>query len=557
MTDGSGVGASAEATVERPRPRGLHVTAHRPAIAMLVVGIVLTAVLAAASWSAYEANEERLLSERTSQAAAVLRTSIASLATPLISASELVAVTEGEPTTFVPLMAPLVGEDRRFVSASLWVPDEVDRGPLVVVGEEPTLAALPRDEISAFFGRQVEEPTLTVMDLLEADTPRLGYSYSTGAQVGIVVYVEQALPEERTSSQQADDAFADLDYALYIGREPRPERLILASTPDIPLGGRVAMEQLALGDADLLLVMSPMGDLGGALLRDLPWVILAAGAAISFGFAALNEGVLRRRDEAEGLVRELAQVADDNARLYSEQHSVAQALQQSLMLESLPDLPGLEVAARYEPGVEGIDVGGDWYDVIPRDGGRVLVVVGDVSGRGVQAATVMAQLRHSIRAFASQGDPPAAILAKLTDLISVARDGHFATVLVAEVDPADGTVVLANAGHPSPLVLDRGTAAFGVSEIGPPVGVQRPAAYPTVTTRLAEGATLLAFTDGLFERRGETVDVGLERLRAWVGRADPDLDSMLDGILHEFAGTPDDDAAILAVRWLRPTMPPT
>ncbi len=558
VTDRAAVRTTAEAPVDRYRRRGPRVTAHRAAIAMLVAGVVITAGLALAALAAYETNEDRLLADRTSEAAAVLRAAISSLEIPLSSASELVAVTEGDPTTFVPFMAPLVGEDRRFVSASVWRRSDAASGPTVVVGAAPALAALPTSEVLAFFDRDAEVPSLTVMDLLESDPPRLGFSHTSPADADFADYVEQALPEDRTSSQQADDAFADLDYALYVGRSPLAERLVFASTAEIPLGGRVAMEQLVLGDHDLLLVMSPIGNLGGGLLRALPWVILGAGTAISFGFAGLNERVLRRRDHAEQLVGELALVAEDNARLYSEQRSVAQALQQSLLLDSLPDLPGLELAVRYEPGVDGVDIGGDWYDVIQRAGGRVLAVVGDVSGRGVQAATIMAQLRHSIRAYAAQGDAPAAILTKLGELIDVARDGHFATVLIAEVDPADGTVTMANAGHPRPLVVtDRGEASFSDSQIGPPVGVSGGAGYATVTMGLTDGATMLAFTDGLFERRGETVDVGLERLRAWVAGTEDDLEAMLDGILHEFAGTADDDAAILAVRWTPRTNPPS
>lgn len=557
MTEGAAVRARAEERVGRRRSRTeRRKTTHRAALAMLVVGLVLTGVLAAAAWSAYDSNEDRLLGQRTSEAAAVLRSAISALETPLSSATALVAATEADQRTFVGFMSVLVGEDRRFASASVWALDDLARGPLILVGDEPELAGRPVGEVREFFDRPVEAPSLTVLDLLDASPPRLGFSYAVPTDHDYAVYVEQLLPEDRTSTQQPDAAFSDLDYALYVGSERVREQLVFASTADIPLDGRLATEQLMLGDADLLLVMSPMRNLGGDLLRYLPWVILGAGTLISFGFAGLNERALRRRDQAEELVQELARVAEDNARLYSEQRSVAQALQQSLLLESLPDLPGIELAVRYEPGVDGVDIGGDWYDVIPREGGRVLVVVGDVSGRGVQAATVMAALRHSIHAYAVQGDAPATILAKLGRLVSVDKDGHFATVLLAEVDPVTGSVTMANAGHPSPLVVDRSMVAFAESVVGVPVGV-RQATYTDVTMALPPGATLLAFTDGLFERRGETVDAGLERLRSWVEGADGDLEAMLDGIVDEFAGTADDDAAILAVRWLPRTNPPS
>ena len=106
------------------------------------------------------------------------------------------------------------------------------------------------------------------------------------------------------------------------------------------------------------------------------------------------------------------------------------------------------------PGVDGVDIGGDWYDVIDVGGGQVILVVGDVSGRGLRAATEMASLRYAIRAYAAQGDPPEVILSKLSRLINLVRDGHFATVLCGLVNVAERRVTFANAGHPSPL-LDR------------------------------------------------------------------------------------------------------
>lgn len=100
--------------------------------------------------------------------------------------------------------------------------------------------------------------------------------------------------------------------------------------------------------------------------------------------------------------------------------------------------------------MRGIDIGGDWYDVIDLGGGRALVVVGDVSGRGLRAATIMARLRHAIQAYAAQGDPPALLVSKLSNLLSVERDGHFATALCAKVDVAARRVSAVNAGPSSP-----------------------------------------------------------------------------------------------------------
>jgi serine phosphatase RsbU (regulator of sigma subunit) len=222
--------------------------------------------------------------------------------------------------------------------------------------------------------------------------------------------------------------------------------LLTATTPHLPLGGRRSSEAVDFGDRTLLLVMSPTTELGGRLLFILPWIIGALGLLATLGAATLTERLLRRRDEAEQLAR-------DNARLYANQRSVAETLQHSLLPEILPHMPGVDLAFRYLPGASGVDIGGDWYDVIPLDDTRVMIVVGDVSGRGVRAGAVMASLRFAIRAFASQGDSPPVILAKLTRLVDVDHDDHFATVLCAIVDVAAHTLAIANAGHPNPLLL--------------------------------------------------------------------------------------------------------
>ena len=178
-----------------------------------------------------------------------------------------------------------------------------------------------------------------------------------------------------------------------------------------------------------------------------------------------------------------------------------------------PTWPGLDLAFRYLPGAGGVDIGGDWYDAIPLDDDRLMIVVGDVSGRGLHAGTVMASLRYSIRAFASQGDMPATVLAKLTRLLDVGTDRHFATVLCVVVDIAGHTITVSNAGHPNPILIVGDTVRPVETTVGVPIGVSRDATYETVTEAIPPLATLLAFTDGLFERRGESVDDGFERLR--------------------------------------------
>jgi serine phosphatase RsbU (regulator of sigma subunit) len=160
----------------------------------------------------------------------------------------------------------------------------------------------------------------------------------------------------------------------------------------------------------------------------------------------------------------------------------------------------------------------------------------------------MAALRYAIHAYAAQGDDPATILTKLSKLVSVERDGHFATVLCGSVDVARHRVTVANAGHPTPLIVTRDSSDFLTTIVGPPIGVNG-ASYTAVDAEVPPGATLVGFTDGLYERRREHPDVGITRLRE-AARGFTSLDELLDGLLDTMAaGGGPDDTAILGIQW--------
>ena len=517
---------------------------HPTAAVVAVIGFVVTAALAGAAWSVHESNEDRLLNQRVAEAGAVLTAALPGIQTPLASTAELVEVTDADDAVaFERAMGPLVGEQGPFVSASVWRLDDPDPAPMMVVGDEPALAERPADEITAFLDRSAGTPLLAVLDLLDASQPRLGYSFTSPQDADFMVYAEGALPENRTAVDQPDAAFSDLDYAIYLGETESDAALLVADTTDLPIEGRRASEVIEFGDTSLLLIMTG-GDLGGSLLRWLPWIVAGAGLATTAAAAILTERLLRRRDEAESL-------AADNSRLYEEQRNVAHTLQRSLLPERLPVVPGVDIAVHYEPGVVGMEIGGDWYDVMLVGTDHLLVVVGDVSGRGLEAATLMASLRYAIRAFGSQGDDPSTILGKLNDLDRADREGRFATVLCAVIDLASGTATIANAGHPNPLLLaPSGEGRFIETAVGVPVGVVAAARYEPVTVPISSGATLLAFTDGLFERRGESVDAGMARLREAAMAGNGSLDDLLGRVVTELTREgPADDAALLGLRW--------
>jgi serine phosphatase RsbU (regulator of sigma subunit) len=287
--------------------------------------------------------------------------------------------------------------------------------------------------------------------------------------------------------------------------------------------------------------VSPTHSLLGTFAESVALAILIGGLLFTLGVAFLAERLVRRRTQAEEL-------AAANRQLYQAQRGVAETLQQSLLPQHLAQSPGLQLAVRYLPGTEGIDVGGDWYDVVRVDDGRVFFTVGDVSGRGLQAAILMASLRNAINAYAHEGHEPGVVLAKVSRLVDVVKEGRFATVVCGRIELASRVLTMANAGHLNPALLDGDGGCTLVSTmVGAPLGVGEK--YAEVRVSIPPRATLVAYTDGLIERRGESIAVGLERLRQAI-RANLPLEEMLDDLLATLTPSgPTDDVAVLGIRW--------
>jgi serine phosphatase RsbU (regulator of sigma subunit) len=324
----------------------------------------------------------------------------------------------------------------------------------------------------------------------------------------------------------------------------KPAALIETNVSHLPLTGTVSRATVPFGTSVLTLVVSPRVALAGTWSEFLPWAILIVGILFTFGISAMTERLVRRRGRAE-------QLAEENQRLYGEQRNVSVTLQRSLLPRTLPVISGMELAARYIPGEAGVEVGGDWYSVIAVDDHRFSFVVGDVSGRGLAAATVMAGLRFTIRAYASLGYGPADILAMASKEINIDSDEHFATALVGQVDNKSRELTIANAGHPAVLLLGEEQPYFVQAPTGVPLGIES-GPYESRTIHIPPRSILIAYTDGLVERRGEGIDVGMERLRSAASKDSPSIDELLTGIVNDLLveRITEDDTAILGIRWL-------
>ncbi|HWG97950.1 MAG TPA: fused response regulator/phosphatase [Pilimelia sp.] len=238
--------------------------------------------------------------------------------------------------------------------------------------------------------------------------------------------------------------------------------------------------------------------------------------------------------------------AAEAQRSYDEEHRIAVTLQRSLLPRRLPAAPGIDLAVRYVPAGRQTEVGGDFYELTLIDG-RLVVAIGDVAGHSLHAATVMAELRHALRAYAVDGQPPGAVLERLNRLIGLLLPGESATICLLTLDPSTGAVRLANAGHLPPLLLADGRSEF-ITHRGPLLGARadRPA---DLEFTLPPGGTLLLYTDGLVERRDADIDAGLATLAAAAATTEADLDGYCGRLLAELStGQVEDDIAIVAVR---------
>ncbi|MFD7864322.1 SpoIIE family protein phosphatase [Streptomyces sp. NPDC057682] len=240
------------------------------------------------------------------------------------------------------------------------------------------------------------------------------------------------------------------------------------------------------------------------------------------------------------------------AQRYDTEAALARGLQDVLLPRRLAVVEGVETAGRYLPGTQGMDVGGDWYDVI-ETGGRLALVIGDVQGHGVAAAATMGQLRSAVRAFALSGHGPQEVMSGTNRLLIDLDPGQFASCCYISLDPATGAACAVRAGHPQPVLRHPdGTTQVMDLPGGIVLGVDPDAVYPVTSLRLEPGAVLALYTDGMVEEAGTDIDVGVERLRRTVegydGACLADTADHVIGRARQEADRPDDIALLLAAR---------
>jgi PAS domain S-box-containing protein len=375
-------------------------------------------------------------------------------------------------------------------------------------------------------------------------------------------------PESRVAVYELDNAHRALSALTISGGQPEAQRLWSTLGLNTPVAVTAAvLERRALWIEDVTTREDADRLLPPELLRTLQAYGLAANVAlplivagrivgvIGIGFSTVQHFSPTDRAMLLAVAEQCAQ-ALDRARLYRAERGIAETLQRSLLPAQLPAIDGLALAAHYLPGAEGTQAGGDWYDVVELGDSRVAVAVGDVVGQGPAAAAVMGQLRSALSTALLQGCRPAEAL-ELLDRFAARLPGALASTAVCLViDAAEGSVCWARAGHPPPLlVTPDGTARLldGHPGSGVVLGVPGRAPYTEASAEIPPGATLLLYTDGLVERRGEPLDDGLRRVRDVAARhAAADPLRLTGRLLTEALADADqpDDVAVIAARLL-------
>ncbi|MFI6878448.1 SpoIIE family protein phosphatase [Streptomyces sp. NPDC050400] len=309
--------------------------------------------------------------------------------------------------------------------------------------------------------------------------------------------------------------------------------------------------------------------------------LVVAGRTIGAWMAGFDYRVSFTPDERSVLTtvaRMLAQ-ALSRAVVAESERELTDGLQKSMLPTLGPQIPGMAIAARYVPTGGGLQVGGDWYDMIPLPSGRIALVIGDVQGHDVRAAGLMGQLRIALRAYASEGHRPDAVLSRASRFLhgigDTARDTdpadpRFATCLYVEADPATGILEMARAGHPDPAIrMADGTVLMRPTAGGLPLGIDPDADYPTTRLVLEPGETLLLCTDGLIETGGHDLDTGWARVRTTLESAAAEkLEELADALVQAVHGPSshhttgpladrrEDDIALLLLRRTTPATVP-
>ena len=511
-----------------------------------IAGLAVFAGLAVGCRLLYNQTESRLLKQRTAEASAALQLSVAQIRLPLDAAAKLATATKGDASSLATALGPIVGTGKTFTSAALYRIGSTT--PVAQIGAPVAMPASGNSAAAAMLQRATSEP-FVVVDLLGGPQRRLGYAVADAADhPHYVVYGERTLSADPNVRRRTDQPFAQLDYAIYYGNKPAADQLLGASVRDLPISGRHADQIIPFGDSNLYLVMTPIGHLSGWLFANLWWMVAGLGLLASSAFGALTYGLLDRRNTA-------LRLAADNERLYSEQREIAETLQLSLLPDHLVAPAGVEVAARYWPAGSANLIGGDFYDLFAIAEDRWAVAIGDVCGKGIEAASLTGLARHTLRAAARQSNSATDVLLAVHTALRDHQPPTFCTACFGFVYPLDDgsyRIELSLGGHPQPLLRRADARVEAVGKRGTLLGMIEPSLV-TSTIDLHPGDTLVLYTDGLTDAPAHQAVSVEELMNLLELQGDQPIESLADSIRalkrHRRPLGSGDDTALLIMRF--------
>jgi hypothetical protein len=418
------------------------------------------------------------------------------------------------------------------------------------------------DQASAHIGTTLDTTT-TAEELLDVAVPALADVASVQLLATVIEgdNLARARHEKlrllRVAMRWTAATAPPANYARAITTETDPasvlhQRLVDGLPVFLPGFGAMSagqLRQLALGDPlDRALALQGAGSHSTIIVP-----LIARGVIVGVVVLHRVHGSKRFTSADLSLARELvsrAALSIDNARLYTRERASALALQRGMLPRAIPRVPGLDLCYRYVPAETAAEVGGDWFDVIALSPGRFALIVGDVMGHDMRAASVMGQLRTATRALAGLDLAPAKVLARLDQLTADLTDHEtFATCVYAVYDAAIGQWDIANAGHPPPAVADSSQhGRFLDLPPGLPLGLGT-GQYEAIRIKLPPGSTLVLYTDGLIENRGADIGTGMTKMAdALTPLSKLAITDACDALLTSLAPDPADDIAVLMAR---------
>ena len=367
----------------------------------------------------------------------------------------------------------------------------------------------------------------------------------------LLTRARDALQADRATLLLLDEEAGELRIHRAVGIDAE-----VAAEVRVPVG-KGAAGRIAAQDAPLVIDDLNEFPVVGRYLRERGGSL----AGVPLHVAGKVAGVLHLSSDQRGrfgqqdteLLSELAErvaLVIERTSLWEREHTMAETLQRSFLPERLPTIEGVALAAHYQPAAKGMEIGGDWYDVLRCSDGTVALAVGDVVGKGLHAAAAMGQVRNALRAYAYEGHDPGAILRRLNDLVESIGDPVLTTLWIGKLDPRNRALTYANAGHPPAVLLLAGGDVVMIDDAKSlPLGVQSDLRVKPSVRPLDPRDLLLLFTDGLVERHDLPIGDGLERLRDCLQGRTLACESLLGLVLEHLVGDdPEDDVALLAAQ---------